>query len=66
MRVSAREQHERKVIGAPGGKSRDDTYLLPAIGADGRALGTCLRNDDGSLVRGTEAPVVAQPPSKPR
>lgn len=57
--------NERKVIGAPGGKSRDDTYLLPAIGADGRALGTCLRNDDGSLVRGTEAPVVAQPPSKP-
>ncbi|MDP4300394.1 cytochrome-c peroxidase [Leptothrix discophora] len=54
-----------KVTGAPGGKARDDTFLLPAVGAAGRALGNCLRNDDGSLVHGTEPPVVATPTPTP-
>jgi hypothetical protein len=57
---------EKRTRGPAGGLARDDTYVLPATGAAGRALGTCLRNDNGTKVLGTEAPPpAASVPVKP-
>ncbi|MEY4754074.1 MAG: hypothetical protein RJA44_1749 [Pseudomonadota bacterium] len=54
-RVERREAEESRGR-RPAATARDDFLTLPATGAGGRALGTCLRNDDGSALAGTEAP----------
>jgi cytochrome c peroxidase len=46
-----------RVVAGAGGKALDDWRTLPATGSNGRTLGTCLRNDNGSYVSGTEPAV---------
>jgi cytochrome c peroxidase len=47
------------------GLALDDWRTLPATGSNGRTLGTCMRNDNGSSVVGTEPAPKAAPAARP-
>ncbi|MFM2067255.1 MAG: hypothetical protein RLZZ584_2164 [Pseudomonadota bacterium] len=56
--------HNRALIGARG-QAIDDWRTLPAVGAGGRTLGTCIRNDNGTYVIGTEPAPKTTPAARP-